>query len=190
MGFSCRLFGGDELQAQFVGAQSELAHDPFAVSLFVAGLSLVGVFLALGQHRVDQPSQLAGGGGDGLGLSILEHMRRKYTPSADWLVRNAAAARRIAWAARLAQRLVLLLMTLPPVILTPGHKPIHDAKCLSLGKRDMSALVWLMTASAVVTPMPSMLVRSMPDILNSCVPRISTNVTDDFGDVTGLGGRC
>ena len=35
MGFSCRLFGGDELHAQFVGAQSDLAQDPFAVSLFV-----------------------------------------------------------------------------------------------------------------------------------------------------------
>ena len=68
MGFSCRLFGGDELHAQFVGAQSELAQDPVAVSLFVIGLALVGVLLALGQHRVDQPSQLVGGGGDGLGF--------------------------------------------------------------------------------------------------------------------------
>jgi hypothetical protein len=42
-------------------------------------------------------------------------------------------------------------MTLPPVILLPGHSPIQLAKCLSLGKRDMSAPVSLMTASAVVT---------------------------------------
>ena len=52
MGFSCWLFGGDELHAQFVGAQSELAHDPLAVSLFVVGRALVGVFLALGEHVV------------------------------------------------------------------------------------------------------------------------------------------
>jgi len=32
------------------------------------------------------------------------HIRRKYAPSADWLVRNAAAASRSAWAARFAQR--------------------------------------------------------------------------------------
>ena len=36
------------------------------------------------------------------------------------------------------QRLVLPLMTLPPVILVPGHKPSHEVKCLTVGKRDMS----------------------------------------------------
>ena len=56
-----------------------------------------------------------------LGLSILEHMRLKYAPSADWLVRSAAAASRNAWAARLAQRLVLPLKTLPPVGLLAGQ---------------------------------------------------------------------
>ena len=98
-------------------------------------------------------------------------MRRKYAPSAEWLVRSAAAASRSAWAARLAQRLVMPLRPKPPVILVPGHKPIHDAKCLSLAKRDMSVPVSLMTASAVLTPRPSMRVRSTPHILNSCVRR-------------------
>ena len=55
-----------------------------------------------------------------LGLSIREHIRRKYPPRAGLLLRSAAAARRKAWAARLATRLVLALMTLPPVILVPG----------------------------------------------------------------------
>src|SRR5437899_5664800 len=96
-----------------------------------------------------------------------EHIRLKYAPSADLLVRSAAAARRRAWAARLAQRLVLPLITLPPVILVPGHKPIQLAKWATVGKRDMSAPVSLMTASAVVTSMPSMRVRSTPHILNS-----------------------
>ena len=156
-GFLGRLFGGDESHAQFVGAQGQLAHDPFAVSLFVVLLALVGVFLALGQHHVDQPREFVGRSGDGArAKSILEHMRLKYAPSADWLVRSAAAASRSAWAARLAQRLVLPLKTLPPGILVPGHKPIQLAKCPSVGKRDMSAPVSLMTASAVLTSMPSM----------------------------------
>ena len=82
-----------------------------------------------------------------------EHMRLKYAPSADWLVRNAAAARRRAWAAWFAQRLVLPLITLPPVILVPGHRPNQEVKCLTVVKRDMSAPVSLMTAIAVVTLM-------------------------------------
>jgi hypothetical protein len=55
----------------------------------------------------------------------------------------------------------LLLITLPPVILVPGHKPIQLAKCPTVGKRDMSAPVSLTTASAGVTSMPSMRVRSV-----------------------------
>src|SRR5664279_1801696 len=99
------------------------------------------------------------------GLSIRAHMRLKYAPSADWLVRNAAAAIRKAWAARLATRLVLPLMTLPPVIFVPGHKPSQLAKCPHEGKRDMSAPISEITARAVVTLMPSMRVRSTPHIL-------------------------
>jgi hypothetical protein len=41
----------------------------------------------------------------------------------------------------LAQRLVLPLITLPPVILVPGHKSIQLAKWPTVGKRDMSAPV-------------------------------------------------
>jgi len=66
-----------------------------------------------------------------------------------------------------ALHLVLPLMTLPPVILVPGHSPNHEAKCLSDGKRDISAPTSETTAKAVVTLMPSMRVRSTPHILNS-----------------------
>ena len=41
-----------------------------------------------------------------LGLHMRAHRRRYHAPSADWLVRNAAAASRSACAARFAQRLV------------------------------------------------------------------------------------
>jgi hypothetical protein len=43
-------------------------------------------------------------------------------------------ASRKACAARLTTRLVLPLMTLPPVILVPGHRPSHDVKCLMVGE--------------------------------------------------------
>ena len=72
---------------------------------------------------------------------IREHILRKYAPNADSLLRGASAARRNARAARLAQRLVLPLSSLPPVILVPGHKPNQEVKCLMVGKRDMSTPV-------------------------------------------------
>jgi hypothetical protein len=62
-------------------------------------------------------------------------------------------------------------MTLPPVILVPGHSPNQLAKCPALGKRDMSDPVSLTTASAVLTSMPSMRVRSTPHILYSLLRR-------------------
>jgi len=46
-------------------------------------------------------------------------------------------------------------------------QPNHEAKCLSDGKRDISAPTSETTAKAVVTLMPSMRVRSTPHILNS-----------------------
>jgi hypothetical protein len=42
--------------------------DALAVALLVVVLALIGVFLALGQHRVDQPRELVSRGGDGLGF--------------------------------------------------------------------------------------------------------------------------
>ena len=56
------------MHAELVGALREVAQHPFAVSLLVVGLALVGVLLALGQHGVDEPSELVGSGSDGLGL--------------------------------------------------------------------------------------------------------------------------
>lgn len=47
-----------------------------AVALFEVLLALVGVFLALGQHRVDEPCQLVRAAVTAFGLSIREHKRR------------------------------------------------------------------------------------------------------------------
>ena len=59
---------GDERHAQLVSALGQLAQDAFAVALLVIVLTLIGVFLALGKHRVDQPRELVGRSGYGLGL--------------------------------------------------------------------------------------------------------------------------
>ena len=59
---------------------------------------------------------------------------------------------RNAWAARLAQRFVFPLITLPPVILVPGHRPSQLVKCLTLGKRPMSEPISEMTVYSVNIP--------------------------------------
>ena len=41
---------------------------PFAVAFLVVVLALIGIFLALGEHRVDQPRELMGRSGDCLCL--------------------------------------------------------------------------------------------------------------------------
>ena len=48
--------------------KQKLAHDSFAIAFLGVVLALIGIFLALGQHRVDQPSQLVGDGGQSSGL--------------------------------------------------------------------------------------------------------------------------
>jgi hypothetical protein len=45
---------GDALDADLSSALELLAQYALAESLLVVGLALVGVFLALGQHRVDE----------------------------------------------------------------------------------------------------------------------------------------
>ena len=68
MYFSGGLFGSDELHAQLLSALGQVAQHPFAIALFVVVLALVGVFLALGKHGVDEPRELVGRSGDGLGF--------------------------------------------------------------------------------------------------------------------------
>lgn len=56
------------MHTELVGALGQLAQHALAVSLLVVGLVLVGVLLALGQHRVDEPGELVRGSGHCLGL--------------------------------------------------------------------------------------------------------------------------
>ena len=56
----------------------------------------------------------------------------------------------------------------------PGHSPSQRVKWRTDGNCDISAPVSEMTASAVVTSMPSMRVRPTPRILNSWVRRSAT----------------
>ena len=55
------------MEAEFFSAFGEVVHDALPIALFEIVLSLIGVFRALGQHRVDQAGKLVGGGGDRLG---------------------------------------------------------------------------------------------------------------------------
>ena len=68
MMFSGGLLDGYHLHAELRGAQRQGTQHTFAVALLVVVLALIGVLLALGQHHVDQPSELVGSRGDGLGL--------------------------------------------------------------------------------------------------------------------------
>ena len=64
---SSGLWNRGELKAEFFGALGEVVHDALPIALLEIVLPLIGVFRALGQHRVDQAGKLVGGGGDRLG---------------------------------------------------------------------------------------------------------------------------
>ena len=55
------------MESKSFSAFGEVVHDPLAIALLEVVLPLIGVFRTFGQHRIDQASQLVGGGGDGLG---------------------------------------------------------------------------------------------------------------------------
>ena len=65
---SGRLLIFDEYRTRFFGTLSQLSEYALAVAFFVIVLTSVGIFLVLGQHRIDQAGELMGGGGDGLGF--------------------------------------------------------------------------------------------------------------------------
>ena len=58
MVFSGGLPAGDELHSQGLCLVSEIVQDPLAIVFFKAVLRPVGVFLAIGEHGVDQARQL------------------------------------------------------------------------------------------------------------------------------------
>jgi hypothetical protein len=67
-----------------------------------------------------------------------------------------------AWRARLAERLVAADSTLPPLILVPGHRPNQEQKCLTLAKRLRSVPISDSSFITMLTPRPSIRVRSTP----------------------------
>ena len=99
-----------------------------------------------------------------LGAPRWAFLRRRKPPRALSERCSALAARRSAAAARLAQALVLELMTLPPVMRLLGLSPSQDAKCLALGHFVISVPISLSTLSAVKPSTPSIRVRSTPVI--------------------------
>ena len=57
------------MHAKFFSTLGEVMYNTLAIALLVVGLRAIGVFLAAGEHRVDQPRELVRGGGHGLGLA-------------------------------------------------------------------------------------------------------------------------
>ena len=144
----------------FGGAQRPLLILAFVV--FSAGIHVV---LAMAQHGIDEPGQLVGGGGDGLGRTQLGLLpAQEGTQGAVGAVQRVGAARRNAAAARLALGLVLELITRPPVMRLFGLSPSQEAKCLALGHFVMSVPISLITFRAVYASTPSIRVRSTPVI--------------------------
>ena len=97
------------------------------------------------------------------GVPRRARLRRKYSPRAVGLRYSDCVAQRSACAARLAPGPVCELMILPPVILFWGQRCNQDAKWLASGKRDRSGPSSANRVSAVLSPMPGMSVRSVPN---------------------------
>jgi hypothetical protein len=68
MYFLCGLRINHQPHAELVGALGELAQGSFPVPFFVVSLALIGVFLAFGQHGVNQSGQLVCRRRHGFGL--------------------------------------------------------------------------------------------------------------------------
>ena len=64
----CDISSWRELGTELFGTLGEVVHNPLAVPLLVIILTFVGVFLALGQHRVDEAGKLVSSGGNRFGL--------------------------------------------------------------------------------------------------------------------------
>ena len=58
----------NECHAELLGAPVEVVRHPLAVALLLVVLALIGVFLAFGEHGVDESGQFVSCGGDGFGL--------------------------------------------------------------------------------------------------------------------------
>ena len=78
MSFLGALLDSHHFHAKLFGPHGQLAQDSLAVALLAIVLPLVDVFFSLGEHGVNQPSQLVGCRCvTALGLSMRAHMRLK-----------------------------------------------------------------------------------------------------------------
>ena len=102
----------------------------FSVALLVVVLPLTVYswpFLAFSQQGVDQTREFVGRSGHRFGLvhasAQAPEIRTQCRLTAALRSATTTAGRRSGCEARLATRLALPLITLPPVILVPGYKP-------------------------------------------------------------------
>src|SRR5262249_36810139 len=89
-------------------------------------------------------------------------IRRKNAPQALWLGCRAAAAKRSAVAAPLAQDVVRRLRIWPPETRWGGQRPNHDVKCFTVGQRLISTPISLRMPKDVVSSRPSRWLKSTP----------------------------
>lgn len=120
---------------------------------------------ALGEQAIDEVSAFVGGGGDGLAL-VHAGAHSAVIGAKGGLARLQCSGREIQGLnGAIGTAFGGAASTLPPLIFVPGEGPGQEVKCLTVAKRLMSHPTSLMTVIAVVTSMPSMRVRSTPQIL-------------------------
>ena len=78
---SSSVWNRSELEAELFGALGQMMHDVLAIASLVVVLALIGIFLALGEHRVDQSRELVGRGGDCLCLTHAPEVRTQCRPA-------------------------------------------------------------------------------------------------------------
>jgi len=128
------------LEAELLGLLGKILDHPLTVAFFVLCLALVHVLLACRQHRVYEPGQFVGAGGDGSwlihpgaqpaivgaqGRLAVTEIRRRHFKSLRGPVGGALGGARQDLGS--------------PEIFVPGHSPNQEAKCLALLKRERSA---------------------------------------------------
>ena len=157
---SSGLFGGNEFHADFFGTLSQLPENALAVTLLVVVLALVSVFLALGQHRIDQAGELVGGGGDGFGFVHAGAHSSEVNAESRLAVSQSGSGQTQCLCRTIGTTLSLAAHHLATGDLGAWTQP-DPTREVTVAKRDMSAPVPEITAKAVVTSMPSMRVCYM-----------------------------
>ena len=80
------------MEAQNLRAFWGIFNDTLTVTIFVVLLAGFDIGLALGEHEIDEVSQIVGGGGDRVGPIHARAQLAAVACRADWLLRSARAA--------------------------------------------------------------------------------------------------